>query len=191
MMDPSYDPVLLGFSKAVIAAQPGDYAASIGREILPYFLPWQDLGPENRALAEHWVIPASLHDPNAPMLTGPGFYDPEPADPGQAPGVTALTRTLHWYGLYLRTPALLSTAALILAAVAFVRLRRREQWGAARDAGMVVLLATAFVVAQVAFGMYDARYGLPSLPLFTVGAVLAGHALRSAQRDRQNGTAAA
>jgi hypothetical protein len=99
--DPAYDPVLRGFSEKVIAAQPGDYAFSIVREILPYFLPWQDLGPQHRALAESWVLPASVRDDhNAPYLAWTGLPDrtgepdgctgSDPADPS-----AALVRRAH------------------------------------------------------------------------------------------------
>lgn len=186
--DPWQDGLLRQFAIEVIKQQPGDYAAVVARESAPYFLPWQHLGRGQDVLNLNWTLPAAMADhPGLPYLAR-SDYDENPADPALAPAGTGLTRALHWYGAYVRTPALLTTAVL-LATLASVILALRGAkgtalWRDAWDAGALVAVSVALLVAQVALSMYEPRYGLPTLPLFSIAGALAWRALRTANGSR-------
>lgn len=194
--EPPLDPVLQDFAVNVIRQQPGDYAAVVARETAPYFLPWQRFGAGYDVLNQWWTLPASVRDSGGvPVLAGPGFA-PGPVEVADSPGATGLTRALHWYGTYVRSPALLNSAAVLAAAAAvlltwFVRRRRDRHgdwsvsWPNARDAGVLAALGASLLVAQVAASMYEPRYGIATLPLFCVAGALAYSALRGATQERR------
>ncbi len=195
--DESMAPVLQGFAVNVIKQQPGDYAAVVARETAPYFLPWQRFGIGYDVLNQWWTLPASVRDSDGvPVLASPGFAV-GPVEVADSPGATSLTRALHWYGTYVRSPALLNSAAVLAAAAAvlltwFVRRRRnrhgdwREYWPNARDAAALAGLGGSLLVAQVAVSMYEPRQGIAILPLFCVAGALAYSALRGASPRNAN-----
>lgn len=176
--DPAHGPVMRGFAVAVITQQPGDYLALVARESAPYFLPWQKLPSGLADIAAAYVLPASVRDTGGiPLLAGPG-YTRDPLPQAASPGATGLTGVLHWYGVHVRTPAILTTLVVLAAIAALVVARRRRGWRDALDAGLLVFVGVALLVGQVATGTYEPRYGLPTVPLFCVAAGLAWQVLR-------------
>lgn len=175
--DPANDAALRDFALNVIAEQPDDYLGLVAIQTAPFFSPWPGLDPEFSGLSDQWVLPAWTPGTVAPALAGPG-YQRDPAQLSGPPQVTGLTEFLHWYGRHIRTPAPLTLAVVIMAGVAVVLRRRSSAWPDARDAGLLVVVTVAFLVAQVATSMYDPRYGLPALGLVAVAGALCWQALR-------------
>ena len=184
--DPRQDGLLREFAVEVIKQQPGDYLAVVAHESAPFFLPWIHLGRGHDFVSLKLTLPAAVGDhPGYPYLAGPGMSE-LPADPAAAPPATGLTRALHWYGVYVRTPGLFNTAVLLATLVALVLAARRRAkdttcWRDARDAGALVTVGVALLVAHVALSMYEPRYGAPALPLFSLAAALAWASLRAAR----------
>ena len=117
------------------------------------------------------------------MLASPDFGI-GPVETADSAGGNGLTAVLHWYGKYVRVPPPLITAVVLMAAVALVlALRRRERgtaaWRDTRDAAMLVFTCVSLLIAQVAVTMYEPRYGLPTLPLFSLATALCWRQLRS------------
>jgi hypothetical protein len=156
----------LGFAMAAIRQQPGDYARVVARDVAPFFLPWWPIGPDTRCLLGRWTLPETTRDPT-PYLThchadlAVGDFRPDPADSATAAPANALTRALHWYSTYVRTPVLAVAAVFLLAA-----------------AGALL------IVLPVMVSMYETRYAAPALPLLAMAGALAGHHLRAAYRQQ-------
>lgn len=182
--DPAKDPLLREFALEVIKQQPGDYVAIVAHDTAPFFLPWQDMGRGYEWIYRWWTLPDSVRDSQGmPMLASPGFGI-GPVETADAPGGTGLTAALHWYGRYVRVPPPLITAVVLATLLAlFLALRRRERgtaaWRDTRDAAMLVFTCVALLVAQVAVTMYEPRYGLPTLPLFSLAGALCWRQLRA------------
>ncbi len=171
--------VLRSFALKAIKAQPGDYAAAVGRELVPHFVPGATVGPEHTCLRGRYDFPESIRGHDIPTSCAPGLtqaeWKPEYADTASAPQATALTRALHAYSRLMLLPPLVTTVGLLLVLAAIVVRRRRG--AELRDAVMLAFVTGALIVPSVLVGMYEARYGLPALPIAGVMAAFALHHL--------------
>ncbi|MGN9913105.1 phospholipid carrier-dependent glycosyltransferase [Phytohabitans sp. LJ34] len=181
------------FSMAVIRQQPGDYLRSVGKESLAHFIPGFRLGPDNDCLRLRWSPPTEFRDTQTvPNRCYPaqarGDFQRWAADPKTGPEATAVTRTLHWYGQYVRfIPTTLSISLLLVIAslVCGVRLFRWRSPGPIvpgrirLDVVVLLFAGVGLTILTVAIGMYEARYAMPAVPLASLGAALAIFGLTS------------
>lgn len=186
-------PMMRGFALAVLAAQPGDYLRQVGKEVAAHFVPGVDLGWSYGCLRERSSMPATARDTLPiglqchPQLASAGFRDQ--AHPyTDNPPATPLTTSLHGYSTVVRLAPVTLSVAVVLTLAAFLplllRRRRRGSPWLARDAGMLTLASLTFIVLPVVIGMYEARYGLPALPLLCIAGALSAHQLRSGSPRR-------
>ncbi|WP_117213616.1 hypothetical protein [Allorhizocola rhizosphaerae] len=171
--------ILRDFAMKAIRAQPGDYAATVALELAPHFIPGVVVGPEHVCLRGRYDMPDTVRGEDVPTSCKPGLaqqtWAAPVADSARAPAATGLTRALHAYSVGLRwLPPALTTLAFLLTLAALVVRRRGPE---VRDAVMLALVAAAIIVPSVLVGMYEARYGLPALPIVSVMAALALHHL--------------
>jgi hypothetical protein len=169
--------ILRSFAVEAITQQPGDYAATVFRELAPHFVPGVTLGPEQSCLREKWSLPERVGSPVetacTPALTQRSWQI-KPENPANAPGATALSKALSGYSDAVRLTPLIASAAMILVLLAMA-LRR---WGRdSRDALVLALIAATLIVLPVLVAMYEARYSLPALPFLCVAVALALHHL--------------
>jgi hypothetical protein len=184
--DASAYPAMRGFALAVVAAQPGDLARQIGKELAAHFVPGIDLGWSFSCLRERTSLPDTARDTKPigeqchPQLASANYSDVN--HPWQTnPPATSLTKALHAYSVGVRTSPVVVSLATLLTLFAFF-VRRRGQWWLARDAGMLMVSGLALIVLPVVIGMYEARYALPALPLVCIAGAFSLHHLLSARR---------
>lgn len=182
---PERDDIPGGFAKAVITQQPLDYAGSVLSDLGKYLLPGQQhYGPSMNCLSSWWLIPSDLRDTVAkedrckPLLADGSSFASEPSASQVEPSV--LRDFLAWYSRHVQTPHTALGIAVLLGLAALAFRVRRGRWRDGLDAGLLVGTGPALMVVAVATSMYEPRYGVPSITLIAVGAMLAVHRLRGA-----------
>ena len=173
------DPIFGSFVGKVFRAQPVDLAVALGRDFTYFF---RSTTPTYRVACLHslWV-PQAGSPPCRPYQaqTGQGL---NPSFDEAEPPASAVARAVRLHGFVFRTPPfLLLLIVLLVVAVSVARVRVagppvRGTW---------LLLTSGLVLLAMAVlgAMYDARYAIPAVPLFTLAGALALHGLPRRQPD--------
>ena len=165
------DPIFASFVGKVFRAQPVDLAVALGRDFTYFF---RSSTPTYRVACLHslWV-PRAGSPPCRPYQaqTGHGL---NPIFDEADPPASAIASAVRLHGVAFRTPPLLLLLIFLLVTATSVA-RRRAVGPPIR--GTWLLLASGFVLLATAVvgAMYDARYAIPAVPLFTLAGALALH----------------
>jgi hypothetical protein len=184
--------IAMGFALQVIRHQPGDYLASVGKDLVHYFGPGRWSGPADGDM-QAWRFPGGfrldpwqpLHPPADPYIwlwTWPGnntvthgiiparyAFGLRRVDPVYRP---TLGRTLRAYQRFAYLPGPVLALAILVAIGAGLQ-RVPQPQREMRDAAVLLALAgTLMIMIPAATATFDYRYLLPAEPLIMASAVL-------------------
>lgn len=165
------DPILQSFAKKAILAQPGDYAATVGRETVAFFAPGR-VQPRGTICANLWTFPYDKPWPGCePMpVAGDGFNVKAGERPAAWPG---FAKYLNGYANVGYTPGPLLAIFVLLSLLAIVVRPRAGHWRDRIDILFLTGVGLCLMVVAVATSQFDYRYGVPALAFIPVGGAFA------------------
>jgi hypothetical protein len=167
------------FALAAIAAQPWDYAATVG-DGLRFTFGWNRQDYPKRSVSRLYEFPRDTRtQPGYPLIQGHksaaylAYAGPGPTGAIHGPYAEWLWTYQRW--VFVRGPVLAAVLLLGLAG-----LRRRERL----DAALAWMIAAGLLMIPLLTVDFDYRYILPATPIASIAAALATRG----ERQRRSGT---